>query len=207
MDAVRLKLGSWKIGQAAKLLALCSTMAQCFDLEERPSLDELVSLANRIEWRIRRLTEASTAETAEGPQVRSCPAAGATDTGSNAPAGGKIEEAGVRTTLSERVQGLIQANDPWEGSGVGPTRWSLPFYGGHIIRKIEVLGFCSGSSTCFWGCTVYGHQWWTPQVILCDCLHILLFPSEQEEFAMFGALCDLLLPLQLGWSSSWASRL
>ena len=31
-----------------------------------------------------------------------------------------------------------QTNDPWEGSGVGPTRWSQPFYEGHVIRTPEV---------------------------------------------------------------------
>ena len=51
------------------------------------------------------------------------------------------EEIKTRATLSEKVQDLINTNDSWEGSGVGPTRWSLPFYGGHIIRT-------HGSAAC-----------------------------------------------------------
>ena len=46
---------------------------------------------------------------------------------------------GTRATLSEKVQELINANDPWEGSGVEPTGWSLPFYGGRLIRTPEVF--------------------------------------------------------------------
>ena len=39
----------------------------------------------------------------------------------------RSHEATTNASLSERVQGLIQSYDPWEGSGVGPTRWSQPF--------------------------------------------------------------------------------
>ena len=51
--------------------------------------------------------------------------------------GGKGPKGHKGKTLSERVQDLVNTNDPWEGSGVGPTRWSLPFYGGHVILTHE----------------------------------------------------------------------
>ncbi len=114
-------------------------MAHCVDLEQL-SLDELVSLANRVECRIRYLTANTTSETVNDPNVRTSPVSGGTNSMSSAPASGKVEDPGVGTTLSERVQGLIQTNDPWEGSGVGPTKWSQPLYGGHIICTPEVLG-------------------------------------------------------------------
>ncbi len=54
-------------------------------------------------------------------------------------------------TLSEKVQELNCVNDPWEGTGVGPTQWSLPFYGGHIVSAPNVLvgapGMVSASTT------------------------------------------------------------
>ena len=43
----------------------------------------------------------------------------------------------LQATLSEKIQELNYVNDPWEGTGIGPTRWSLPFYGGHIARTPE----------------------------------------------------------------------
>ena len=95
------------------------------------SLDELYVLAGRVECRIRTLS-ASTKE----------------QTATSAPAGGVGSEpfrsdmvSGIqsetRATLSEKVQDLINTNDLWEGSGVEPTRWSLLFYGGHIVRTHE----------------------------------------------------------------------
>ena len=32
----------------------------------------------------------------------------------------------LQATFSEKIQELNYVNDPWEGTGIGPTRWSLP---------------------------------------------------------------------------------
>ena len=45
----------------------------------------------------------------------------------------------LQATLSEKIRELNYVNDPWEGTGIGPTRWSLPFYGGHIVRTPEPI--------------------------------------------------------------------
>ena len=45
----------------------------------------------------------------------------------------------LQATLSEKVRELNYVNDPWEGTGIGPTRWSLPFFGGHIVRTPEAI--------------------------------------------------------------------
>ena len=42
----------------------------------------------------------------------------------------------LQATLSEKIRELNYVNDPWE---IGPTRWSLPFYGGHIVRTPEAI--------------------------------------------------------------------
>ena len=43
----------------------------------------------------------------------------------------------LQATLSEKIRELNYVNDPWEGTGIEPTRWSPPFYGGHIVRTPE----------------------------------------------------------------------
>ena len=106
-------------------------MAHCVDLECL-SLDELKLLASRVECRIRVLTETSTANTAADPSKSRFPTG--SSSGHHAAANVSNQDSVAKATLSERVQGVIQANDPCEGSGVGPTRWSQPFYGGHVIR-------------------------------------------------------------------------
>ena len=113
-------------------------MAQYIDLAHL-SRDELIVLASRIECRIRTLSDAAAEKTTVNSHARSCPATGVAGHRSAHHVTAPEANPGARTTVSEKVQELIQANDPWEGSGVGPTRWSLPFYGGHIIRTPEVF--------------------------------------------------------------------
>ena len=36
-------------------------------------------------------------------------------------------------SLGERVRAYNDVNDPWEGSGAGPSQWEYPFYGGSQI--------------------------------------------------------------------------
>ena len=118
-----------------KLLAPWSLMSQQFDLTQM-SLDELVSLSKQIEVRIRYLKCATAPEPqmATGSTPASCH-----PSRSPSHATCHVEEPSTGDTMSERVRGLIQTNDPWEGSGVGPTRWSQPFYGGSIIRDPGVI--------------------------------------------------------------------
>ena len=113
-------------------------MAHSVDLEQM-SLSELVSLATRIERRIRYLNTVATSKTLNDPRGYTTPVSASTNSMNNAPTSVPVEDPAVRTTLSERVQGLIQTNDPWEGSGVEPTRWFQLFYGGHVIRAPEVF--------------------------------------------------------------------
>ena len=112
-------------------------MAQPMDLN-RLSREELLELACRIEERIWVLSEDASGRMAENAGVRSCPTTDAADPRSGPHVTASEGNPEIRTTLSEKVQELIFVNDPWEGSGIGPTRWSLPFYGGHIVRCLEV---------------------------------------------------------------------
>ena len=122
-----------------KLLTFCSGMAHTVDLDHL-SRDELRKLACRIEHRILSLSDDTAERKAENSPACSRPATGVADPRSAHRGIAPEVNPETRTTLSEKVQELIHANDPWEGSGVGPTRWSLPFYGGHIIRTPEVSG-------------------------------------------------------------------
>ena len=113
-------------------------MARAIDLSHL-SLDELYVLAGRVQSRIATLTT-STATTEQATTMEHADPWASSEDASPDPsrpgiASGNRSE--TQTTLSERVQDLVNTNDPWEGSGVGPTRWSLPFYGGHIIRTHE----------------------------------------------------------------------
>ena len=104
------------------------------------SRDELRELACRIEHRILSLSDGTAEGKAENSPACSRPATGVDDTRSVHCGIAPEVNPTTRSTLSEKVQELIHANDPWEGSGVGPTRWSLPFYGGHIIRTPQNSG-------------------------------------------------------------------
>ena len=113
-------------------------MARAIDLSHL-SLDELYVLAGRVQCRIETLT-ASTATTEQTTTTEHADPWASSQDASPDPSRPGIAsgaQSETRATLSEKVQDLINANDPWEGSGVGPTRWSLPFYGGHIIRTHE----------------------------------------------------------------------
>ena len=112
-------------------------MAHAIDLDNL-SIDELRKLACRIERRILSLSDDTAAQTAKSSPANNRPVPGVADLGpaQHGMAPGVNPE--IRATLSEKVQDLIHTNDPWEGSGVGPTKWSLPFYGGHIVRTPEV---------------------------------------------------------------------
>ena len=111
-------------------------MAHAIDLNNL-SLDELYVLAGRVECRIKTLsasTDEQTATTAPADPWAAPEGVGPEPFRSGMASGIQSE---TRATLSEKVQDLINTNDPWEGSGVGPTRWSLPFYGGHIVHTHE----------------------------------------------------------------------
>ena len=115
-------------------------MAYAIDLSNL-SFDELYVLAGRVECRIKTLS-ASTDEHA-ATTAPADPWAASEEVGPEPfrPGMASGVQSESRAKLSEKVQDLINTNDPWEGSGVGPTRWSLPFYGGHIVRT-------HGSAAC-----------------------------------------------------------
>ena len=115
-------------------------MAYAVDLNNL-SLDELYVLAGRVECRIKTLsasTDEHTATTAPADPWAASEKVGPEPSRQGMASGIQSES---RATLSEKVQDLINTNDPWEGLGVEPTRWSLPFYGGHIVRT-------HGSAAC-----------------------------------------------------------
>ena len=121
-----------------KLLTFCSTMSQVINLNGL-SREELLDLAGRIEERPKVLPQDTSGRTVEAADARRDSTLDDSDPWA-APHGTSSEESpGIQTTLSEKVQELNYVNDPWEGSGIGRTRWSLPFYGGHIVRTPEVL--------------------------------------------------------------------
>ena len=93
------------------------------------SLEELLILSSRIDLRIKELLSATAADS----QAREdCPApCGGCDHSSN-PSSHTGTASPESVTLSERVRGLIQANDP--------LCWSQPFFGGSIIRDIVTVG-------------------------------------------------------------------
>ena len=101
-------------------------MAHRIDLDHL-SRDELRELACRIEHRILSLSDGTAERKAENSPTCSRPATGVDDPRSVHCGIAPEVNPTTRSTLSEKVQELIHANDPWEGSGVGPTRWSLPF--------------------------------------------------------------------------------
>ena len=95
------------------------------------SREDLLDLAKRIEQRLLTFPVASgtTTENAragfrddgidvDDPWAAPCPTS-------------TVGTPGPQATFSEKIQELNFVNDPWEGT---PTRWSLPFYGGHIVR-------------------------------------------------------------------------
>ena len=99
------------------------------------SREDLLELAQRIEQRLLTFPVASSSSTenakagfrddgidVDDPWAAPCPTS-------------TVGTPGPQVTLSEKIQELNFVNNPWEGTGiVGPTRWSLPFYGGHIVR-------------------------------------------------------------------------
>ena len=113
-------------------------MAHAIDLSNL-SLDELYVLAGRVECRIKTLSASTATAEQTTTTAHADPWASSQDVGPDPSRPGIASGAHseTRATLSEKVQDLINTNDPWEGSGVGPTRWSLPFYGGHIVRSHE----------------------------------------------------------------------
>ena len=119
----------------------------------------------------------------------------------------------IRTTFSEKVQELNYVNDPWEESGIGPTRWSLPFYGGHIVRTPEVLRRSPSTLVgphvlpVFGGppCTDVGGK--TPTVPAPDESATSESPRRRWQEELPSALCYLLFPM-LHWEYvSWTTRL
>ena len=111
-------------------------MAQAIDLNNL-SLDELHVLAGRIECRIRSLSASTDEQTATSAPADPCASPGSVGPGHIQPGMAPGIQSETRATLSEKVPDLIHTNDPWEGSGVGPTKWSPPFYGGRIVRTPE----------------------------------------------------------------------
>ena len=97
------------------------------------SLDELLLLSSRVELRIKDVQSAPSA----GSQVHEDgPASGGRADHSTPASSCPATASQEIETLSERVRGLIHVNDPWEGSGLGPLRWTHPFFGGSIIRGL-----------------------------------------------------------------------
>ena len=113
-------------------------MARAIDLSDL-SLDELYVLAGRVQSRIATLTTSTANIRQTSAREHTDPWASSGNASPDPSRPGLVSgnRSGTQTTLSERVQDLVNTNDPWEGSGVGPTRWSLPFYGGHVIRTQE----------------------------------------------------------------------
>ena len=105
-----------------KLLTLC-TMSHNINLDGLPR-EDLLDLSRRIEQRLLAfpLDSGSTTENAR---------AGYRDSGIDVddpwPACGPstVGNPRLQATLSEKVRELNYVNDPWEGTGIGPTRWSL----------------------------------------------------------------------------------
>ena len=113
-------------------------MARAIDLSHL-SLDELYVLAGRVQSRIATLTTSTVTTEQTSTMEHTDPWASSGNASPDPSRPGLVpgNRSETQTTLSERVQDLVNTNDPWEGSGVGPTRWSLPFYGGHVIRTHE----------------------------------------------------------------------
>ena len=123
-------------------------MARAIDLSYL-SLDELYVLAGRVQSRIATLTTSTATIRQTSAREHTDPWASSGNASPDpSPSGNASPDPSrpglvpgnrseTQATLSERVQDLVNTNDPWEGSGVGPTRWSLPFYGGHVIRTHE----------------------------------------------------------------------
>ena len=145
------------VGEVTHLLL---GMAHAIDLEHL-SLEELHQLACRIERRIKSLSASTAEQTDAGSPADTRPPPGVAGHGPAQPGLAPGINSETRATLSEKVQDLIRTNDPWEGSGVGPTKWSLPFYGGHIVRTPDVaarLPMRACTTSGFWWATWYG--WW-----------------------------------------------
>ena len=108
----------------------CPYMEQQIDLTRLSLDDELRHLSSRVEQRIKEVSGAA-ADSAAAHAGR-----GSHGRTGGSPCGGMPSNSSTpkQETLSERVKDLIQTNDPEKGSGVGPLRWSRPFYGGSIIR-------------------------------------------------------------------------
>ena len=115
------------------------------------SREDLLDLAQRIEQRLLTFPVDSGSSTenaragyrdkgidADDPWAAPCPAS-------------TVGTPRLQATFSEKIQELNYVNDPWEGTGIGPTRWSLPFYGGHIVRTpdniVRVPYMASGPAT------------------------------------------------------------
>ena len=125
-----------------KLLAYGAGMAHAIELDHL-SCDELRKLACRVERRLLSLTEQTAEGKSENPYISGLPSAGSDDPKTARDVASPTAGSVTRPTLSEKVQDLIYMNDPWEGSGVGPTKWSRPFYSGNVIRPANVPGhFC-----------------------------------------------------------------
>ena len=188
-------------------------MARAIDLSDL-SLDELYVLAGRVQSRIATLTTSTANIRQTSAREHTDPWASSGNASPDpSPSGNASPDpsrpglvsgnrSGTQTTLSERVQDLVNTNDPWEGSGVGPTRWSLPFYGGHVIRTQESAACLHrvqhGPATL----PVFGGLPQPPLLVgnLPSCL-----PSFSNN-NMHAALCNLLLPLLLGWHHPWTTR-
>ena len=91
------------------------------------SREDLLELAQRIEQRLLTFPVASGSSTenakagfrddgidVDDPWAAPCPTS-------------TVGTPGPQVTFSEKIQELNFVNDPWEGTGIGPTRWSLPF--------------------------------------------------------------------------------
>ena len=112
------------VGEVTYLLL---DMARAIDLSHL-SLDELYVLAGRVQSRIATLTTstATTEQTSTMEHTDPWASSGNARPDPSRPGLVPGNRSETQTTLSERVQDLVNTNDPWEGSGVGPTRWSLP---------------------------------------------------------------------------------
>ena len=190
------------VGEVTHLLL---GMAHAIDIDNL-SLNELHKLACRIECRIRSLSASTAEQTATSSPADIRPPPGVAGSGPAQPGMAPGINPETRATLSEKVQDLIHTNDPWEGSGVGPTKWSLPFYGGHIVRALEVAE-CLPRAQCgpallpvFGGppCVDVGGK-------PCSCENYLGVLTALPARDMPSALRNLLLPVLPGWYLSWTT--
>ena len=129
-------------------------MAHAIDLSNL-SLEELYVLAGRVQCRIKTLsastaTAEQTTTTAYADPWASTQDAGPDPSRPGIASGAQSE---TRATPSEKVQDLINTNDPWEGSGVGPTRWSTFLWRAYYSHPWK-CGMLASSAT--WACNLAG---------------------------------------------------